>query len=79
MLLSETLLLGGASVGREAERSIHSLNTSKCQTSLLTLTQPSEGDISIPVITGGLRGSERLSYLPKTIQLGRGRAGTHVQ
>lgn len=73
MLLSETLLLGGANVGRETERSIHLSNTSKCQTSTLTFTQPSEGDIGIPVIKGGIRGSERLSYLPKATQLGRGR------
>ena len=65
MLLSETLLLGGANVGRETERSIHLLNTSKCQTSILTFTQPTEGDIGIPVVKGGIRGSEGLSYLPK--------------
>ena len=65
MLLSETLLLGGANVGRETERNIHLLNTSKCQTSILTFTQPSEGDIGIPVVKGGIRGSEGLSYLPK--------------
>ena len=65
MLLSETLLLGGANVGRETERNIHLLNTSNCQTSILTFTQPSEGDIGIPVIKGGIRGSEGLSYLPK--------------
>lgn len=65
MLLSETLLLGGANVGRETERNIHLLNTSNCQTSILTFTQPSEGDIGIPVVKGGIRGSEGLSYLPK--------------
>lgn len=39
-MLPKTLLLGGANMGRETERSIHLPNSSKCQTSTLTLTQP---------------------------------------
>lgn len=36
------------------------------------------GGISIPIIREDIRGSERLSYLSKAPQLGRGRAGIHA-